>query len=63
MTTEFVPGRLYHPEDEEDFLILVLSVVSPEDDSGTTEVDVICCSDAHIERGISLTNLLWVEVV
>jgi hypothetical protein len=63
MTTQFVPGQLYHPKDEDEFLILVLRVVSPEDDSGTTEVDVIYCSDAYVEWGVSLTNLLWVEVV
>ena len=63
MTTQFIPGQLYHPTGEDEFLILVLRVVSPEDDSGTTVLDVICCSDAHFEWGVSLTNLLWVEVV
>jgi hypothetical protein len=63
MTAQFVPGRLYHPEDDDTFMILVLRVVSPEDDSGITEVDVICSSDASVERGVSLTNLAWIEVV
>jgi hypothetical protein len=63
MKTKFIPGRLYHPKDEEEFMILVLRVECQYDD-GSTEVDVICCtSDATIERGVALTNLIWVEVV